>query len=148
MNSVSYKAFISYSHQDEAWAKWLHNALESYNVPKNLRREGIPAKLFPVFRDRDELSSGADLSVKVEAALRNSESLIVICSPSSAQSHWVNEEIRLFRSLGREDRIFCVIVDGDPQVTKYQNCSDQATSRLMLADQLVAVAPESSSAAA
>jgi|GEM_PF-3905105 len=34
------------------------------------------------------------------------------------------------------------------QVIEYQNCSDQATSGLKLADQPVAVAPESFSAAA
>jgi len=25
-----YRAFISYSHSDEVWAKWLHKALETY----------------------------------------------------------------------------------------------------------------------
>ncbi len=120
MNPVSYKAFISYSHQDEPWAKWLHKALESYKVPRGLvgekRQSGAaPEKLYPVFRDREELSSSADLSGNVQDALERSESLVVICSPSSAKSRWVNEEIRLFRSLGRSDRIFCMVVDGDPQ---------------------------------
>ncbi len=120
MKSISYKAFISYSHQDESWAKWLHKALESYKVPPSLVREmsqsgEAPGKLYPVFRDRDELSSSADLEANVQDALKHSESLIVICSPSSAKSRWVNEEIRLFRSLGRGERIFCMIVDGDPQ---------------------------------
>ena len=27
-----YKAFISYAHEDEKWAKWLHRALESYRL--------------------------------------------------------------------------------------------------------------------
>ena len=31
-----YWAFISYSHQDEAWARWLHGALETYRVPRRL----------------------------------------------------------------------------------------------------------------
>ena len=31
-----YRAFISYSHADEEWAKWLHKALETYRVPKRL----------------------------------------------------------------------------------------------------------------
>jgi hypothetical protein len=47
MNTVSYKAFISYSHQDESWAKWLHKALESYKIPrgliKELRKSGFSA---------------------------------------------------------------------------------------------------------
>jgi hypothetical protein len=120
LSGFRYKSFISYCHQDESWAVWLHRALEAYRVPRRLvGLEGIfgpvPGRLTPVFRDRDELSSATDLGEKISAALEESESLIVICSPYSAQSHWVNEEIRRFRSFGRTDRIFCVIVDGDPQ---------------------------------
>lgn len=120
MSGYRYKAFLSYSHQDESSAAWLHKALETYRVPRRLvGSQGqfgpVPAKLSPVFRDREELSSATDLSEKITTALAESESLIVICSPASAQSQWVNEEIQRFRILGREDRIFCFIVDGDPQ---------------------------------
>jgi len=115
-----YKAFISYSHQDEKWARWLHRALESYRVPRRLvgkpgRTGDIPARINPVFRDRDDLSAARDLSKRIAQALGNSESLIIICSPSAAQSRWVNEEIRQFQSLGDSNRIYCLIVDGDPQ---------------------------------
>ena len=78
MTSINYRAFISYSHRDEAWASWLHKALESYRVPKRLRSSSIPEKLYPVFRDRDELSSAADLSEKVQEALRDSENMIAV----------------------------------------------------------------------
>lgn len=120
VSEFRYKAFISYSHQDESHATWLHRALESYRVPRRLvGHKGqfgtVSGKLSPIFRDRDELSSATDLSEKITSALDESESLIVICSPASAQSHWVNEEIRLFKVFGRADRIFCVVVDGDPQ---------------------------------
>lgn len=114
-----YKAFISYSHRDEKWAAWLHRALESYRLPRKLTgtstaRGEVPARIKPVFRDRDELSSSSDLGSTVQRALQASENLIVVCSPASAASHWVNEEVRHFASLGRSDRIFCIIVDGDP----------------------------------
>jgi len=120
VSGYRYKAFISYSHKDESQAAWLHRALETYRVPRRLLgREGqfgpVPGRLTPVFRDRDELSSATDLSEKITNALEESESLVIICSPASAQSHWVNEEIRQFRAFGRADRIFCVIVDGDSQ---------------------------------
>lgn len=116
---MRYKAFMSYCHADQAWAEWLHKSLESYRVPRRLvgkpgSHGSVPARLVPVFRDRDELSSASDLSGKIKAALIDSETLLVICSPAAARSTWVNEEIRLFRSLGRK-RIYCVIVDGDPQ---------------------------------
>ena len=41
----------------------------------------------------------------------------MICSPQAAKSRWVNEEIIAFKRLGREDRIFCLIVDGEPNAT-------------------------------
>ncbi|MCZ6830962.1 MAG: TIR domain-containing protein [Gammaproteobacteria bacterium] len=36
MAEFKYKAFISYSHADEKWARWSHRALESYKPPKHL----------------------------------------------------------------------------------------------------------------
>jgi tetratricopeptide (TPR) repeat protein len=87
----------------------------------------VPRKLTPVFRDRDELSSSADLSENIREALVDSESLVVLCSPGAAGSQWVNEEIRYFRSLGRGHRIYCVIVDGDPHASESnRSCFPQA----------------------
>ena len=114
-----YRAFIAYSHQDEVWAKWLHKALETYRVPTRLVGTTtavgrIPRRLAPIFRDRVELPTASDLSRKIDEALGQSVNLIVICSPDSATSHYVNEEIRTFKSLGRADRILCLIVGGEP----------------------------------
>ena len=111
---------MSYSHADRKWATWLHRSLESYRTPRRLvGSEGlhgaVPARMAPIFRDRDELSSSTDLSESIEEALSDSESMIVVCSPDSARSPWVNEEIRHFRSLGKGHRIYCLIVGGDPQ---------------------------------
>jgi tetratricopeptide (TPR) repeat protein len=120
MQQFRYKAFISYSHQDKEWSAWLQRALESYRVPKRLVGTPgyfgpIPRRLAPVFRDREDLSSASDLSASVKASLEASESLIVICSPAGAASGWVSEEVSYFQSLGRQDRVFALIVDGDPQ---------------------------------
>jgi tetratricopeptide (TPR) repeat protein len=119
MAELRYRAFISYSHKDESWARWLHRALEAYRLPRNLVGNGtlkgeVPPRIRPVFRDRDDLSSATDLGSTVKQALADSENLVVICSPNAAVSHWVNEEIRHFAGLGRIDRIFCIIVDGEP----------------------------------
>jgi tetratricopeptide (TPR) repeat protein len=120
VGAYRYKAFISYSHQDRKWAAWLQRALEGYRIPKWLAgREGafgtVPRRLSPVFRDREDLSSASDLSVQVREALDASEALVVLCSPSAARSAWVNEEIRYFQSQGRGERIYALIVAGDPQ---------------------------------
>lgn len=116
---MRYRAFISYSHADEKWARWLMRRLEAYRVPKNLvgtpgRNGTIPPKLGQVFRDRDELASAGDLSSTITAALNDSAALVVVCSPASAQSRWVNAEINAFRALHGNDRIFSYVVAGDP----------------------------------
>jgi len=114
-----YSAFISYSHGDVRWAKWLQSALEGYRVPRRLigtqTAFGILTKrLAPVFRDRSDLSATTDLGETINHALQDSANLVVICSPSASRSRWVNEEISVFRRMGRDDRIFCVIVAGEP----------------------------------
>lgn len=120
--ATKYWAFISYSHQDEAWATWLHRALETYRVPRRLVGRATPAgavprRLFPVFRDRDELPSSHELGAVLTRALAESRNLVVVCSPRSATSKWVNEEIKAFRALGRSHRVFCLIVDGEPHAS-------------------------------
>lgn len=117
-----YWAFISYSHLDRKWGDWLHRALENYRPPRGLigkpGRDGVVRrKNPPIFRDREELPSSANLSDNINDALRASRYLIVICSPHAAISRWVNEEIIYFKSLGREDRVLCLIVEGEPNAT-------------------------------
>src|SRR5947208_16148874 len=119
---MKYWAFLSYSHTDKKWGDWLHKALETYRVPRRLvgkeSRDGkIPERLFPIFRDREELPVSADLNSNIDEALRESRYLIVICSPRSAQSRWVGEEIKTFKKLGREDRILALIVEGEPNAS-------------------------------
>lgn len=120
--SHKYWAFISYSHRDKAWGDWLHRSLETYRIPaafvgRASAEDEIPARLYPVFRDRDELPTASDLGASIREALELSRCLIVICSPPAAGSRWVNEEVKVFRSLGRENRILALVVAGDPATT-------------------------------
>jgi tetratricopeptide (TPR) repeat protein len=117
-----YWAFISYSHRDSRWADWLHKSIESYRPPRQLVGTAthvgpVPKRLTPVFRDREELASATDLGSVINAALSDSACQIVICSPQAAKSKWVNEEILAFKRLGREARIFCLIVEGEPNAS-------------------------------
>jgi tetratricopeptide (TPR) repeat protein len=125
-----YWAFISYSHRDSQWAAWLHRALESYHPPKPLVGTEtpvgiVPRKLSPIFRDREELASSTALGEALNAALAESACQVVICSPAAARSRWVNEEILAFKRLGREHRIFCFIVDGEPNASDIPGEEDQ-----------------------
>src|SRR5436853_559049 len=108
-----YRAFLSYSHRDKAWARRLHAALERYRVDGDLvGRETstglIPKTLRPIFRDREDFSAGPSLASQTLAALKQSQFLIVLCSPDSATSKYVNEEIRHFKALGRSERVIPV----------------------------------------
>ena len=95
--AYKYRAFISYSHADTSWAKWLHRALEGFRIDKDLvGREtatgAIPKSLRPVFRDRDDFTAGHTLTDQTLSALDASYALIVICSPSAAKSQYVAED--------------------------------------------------------
>lgn len=114
-----YWAFITYSHKDEKWAAWLHRSLEHYYVPRGFvgraTRVGIvPNRLYPIFRDRDELPSSSSLSHEIQEALVQSRNLLIVCSPHAVVSNWVKEEILTYKRLGRSSRVFCLIVDGEP----------------------------------
>ena len=118
-----YRAYISYSHADRVWADWLHKALETYRVPSRLvgthtAAGVIPRRLIPIFRDRAELASAADLAARINEAMQRSDNMIVICSPRAAASRWVNEEVLAFKRLSREGRIFCLIIDGEPNASE------------------------------
>ena len=110
-------------------ARRLHRELERYRVPKQLldtQNPNIRTNLRPIFRDRDELSSGTSLNQVIEEALSESESLIVICSPAAVASDWVNDEIRTFQRLGKHKHIFCFIVAGSPLSGDAQECFPKA----------------------
>jgi len=117
-----YRAFISYSQQDKAWGRRIHTWLEAYRVPVGTLADiSLPKRLGRFFRDDEDMPAAADIAETVRTVLQESESLIVICSPRSAKSKWVNAEILHFRRTGRARKVFAVIIDGVP------NSGDPAT---------------------
>jgi WD40 repeat protein len=132
-SAYHYWAFISYSHKDKAQAKWLHRAIETYSIPAKLIEHGhttpmgepAPKRFHPIFRDSDDLPVASDLGEAIVGALRASRYLIVVCSPDAAQSEWVKREIKIFTELGRNDRVFAYIVDGEPNSGTERECFPQ-----------------------
>lgn len=113
LSSVRYDAFVCYKHGpvDSAAALALQRALENYRAPK-----GVSGKRKPfgrVFLDEGELSSCADLGQQIREALKNSGWLIVICSPDTPSSPWVQEEIDTFLEYHDRSRILAVLTGGD-----------------------------------
>lgn len=115
--------FISYRHDDNScpgrqWATWLHNQIETFEVPEelvgstNLRGERIPRRIYPVFRDEEELPAFGDLSAAIVNAIRLSINQVVICSENVRKSRFVDDEITLFKSLGKSERTYGFIISG------------------------------------
>lgn len=116
-------AFISYNHKDTTWGKRLQRKLETYRMPSTLCRERGWKKnppIDPVFFAPTDIQPN-DLTKELQERLRASRHLIVICSPNSAQSWHVGQEIKFFDSLGRRENIHLFIIDGIP------NSNDAAT---------------------
>lgn len=115
----AYRAFISYSHADTKMVRWLHHAIETFRLPRKLVGQPTPLgpaprRLTPIFRDRDELPASGNLTAELTAALAGALRLVVVCSPKSAQSKWVNQEILTYKRLHGEDGVLAVIVAGRP----------------------------------
>lgn len=136
---MRYRAFISYSHADARWAAWLHRSLEGYRLPSRLRggtgaHGPLPERLTPIFRDRDDLSSAGELGPQIQAALEASEALVVVCSPNSARSPFVQAEILAYKRLGRGNRIYAFIIDGEPNAGDARECFAPALRHELDAD--------------
>ena len=112
---AKYVAFISYSSADTDWGRRLQRKLEAFRLPTSLCKEKGRNRypLRPVFFAPSDFQPGG-LSEELKNRLQESMNLIVLCSPSSAQSAWVKEEIRYFHSLGRQDSIYLFIIKGTP----------------------------------
>ena len=122
MSTKNCYAFISYNHRDVKIAKWLHKKLESYKLPTEIHNEFEDSKyLRPVFRDQEDLDTGI-LSDELRKNLDSSKYLVVICSPNSAKSEWVSNEVRTFIEWGRLDYIIPFIFDGTPNSGDEHEC--------------------------
>ncbi|MBO4627651.1 MAG: TIR domain-containing protein [Lachnospiraceae bacterium] len=113
---MKYDAFISYRHTplDMEFAKKVHAGLETFRVPKAVRQKTGKNRIRRVFRDQEELPIGSDLNDNISAALKESEYLIVICSPETPGSYWVAKEIETFIQLHDRHHVLAVLVDGEP----------------------------------
>ena len=114
---LKYRAFLSYAHADEKWARWLHGRLEGFRIERDLvgrptRLRPVPKTLRPVFLDRGNFAGGHSLTEATIAALDLSGALIVLCSSASAASVNVNEEVRLFRHRHPRRPVIPVIIEG------------------------------------
>lgn len=81
--------FISYSHQDEEFAKRLHSAMRS----ENLRVWFAP----------EEMKGGQKLHEQIFHAIQVHDRLLLVLSMDSMKSGWVTTEIRRAKKVEREE---------------------------------------------
>jgi hypothetical protein len=122
-NTYNYWAFISYSSQDKSVAHWLKSSLSLRKVPSPFRSQvtGSLRKFHNIFLDVDGAAAGSRLDTELKRALEASRHLIVVCSHYAAASQHVVDEIAYFKSLGRGNRVICLIASGVPNATDTGN---------------------------
>jgi hypothetical protein len=114
----TYNAFISYSHEsDSRLASSLHRALLSFAKP------WYKLRALRVFRDQTSMSANPALWPTIEAALGQSEWLLLFASPESANSRWVQKEVDWWLSHRSADRLLLLLSGGeltwDPAVNDF-----------------------------
>ncbi len=124
-----YYLFISYSRHDSRAAAYLQRQLEHFRIPvKLVSQENLPEGgkyLRPVFRDRRDLkNTEKSFTADIKVALEQSRFLLVLCSPNSADSKWVGEEIRHFLETHDGDcaKVVPVILSGRPGSGGAEEC--------------------------
>ncbi len=118
LQDKKYDAFISYRHAnlDKFVAETLHKQLERFKIPKQIRKDkGLEKKDILIFRDQDELPLSSNLAEPITEALKNSEYLILICTPRLLESEWCKREIETFIEFHKKEHIFTVLAEGEPE---------------------------------
>lgn len=91
--SDRYDAFISYSHApDLLLAEALQSELERFARP------WYQSKRIRVFRDTTSLAAAPGLWSVIESALQRSTWFVLMASPASAQSAWVQKEVEWWKA--------------------------------------------------
>ena len=116
---TEYDAFISYKHGpvDSAVAKRLQQKLEHFQEPilaRGLFHRKSERRIRRVFLDDGELSACAAFASHIRQALEHSRWLIIICSPETRTSPWVNLEIETFLEFHDRSHILAVMTSGEP----------------------------------
>ena len=104
--TVEYDAFLSYAHRDRHVASAIHKGL--HQIGRRLGR----LRALRVFRDDTNLTASPDLWGKITEALDRARYMIVVLSPQSAASHWVNEEIGYWLAHRGHEQLMLVLAEG------------------------------------
>jgi len=102
-----YDAFISYSHAaDGRLAPAVQSGLQ------RLARKVFQRRALRVFRDETGLSTNPHLWGSIETAIDASDWFVLLASPESARSDWVNREVSTWLERKPLDHLLIVVTDG------------------------------------
>jgi WD40 repeat protein len=101
-----YDAFLSYAHRDRQVTTAIQKGLHQIG-----RRVG-QLRALRVFRDDTNLTANPDLWGKITDALDSSRFMIVVLSPQSAASHWVNEEVSYWLQRRGHEQLMLMLAEG------------------------------------
>ena len=104
----AYAAFISYSRAvDGRLAPRLQSALERFGKP------WYRLRAIRVFRDDASLSANPGLWSSLTGALERAEYFVLLASPGSAASEWVNREVEYWLAHRDRARLLLVLTEGE-----------------------------------
>lgn len=101
-----YDAFLSYSRADAPVAEGIQKGL--HRIGRKMGR----LHALRVFRDKTDLAASPSLWDKIRGALDGSRYLVVVLSPNSAKSEWVNKEVDYWLTHRGRDNLVLVLADG------------------------------------
>ena len=112
--AFDYAAFISYRHlpRDTEIAQRIQGAIETFRIPSGASSKFADGRLGKCFRDTDELAAAHSLPASILEALATSSSLVVICTPGTRESIWVQREVEVFIEMHGRGRVFTVLAAG------------------------------------
>ncbi len=107
MADLRYKAFVSYSHASDApLAASLQSSLSRFAKP------WYRIRTMRVFLDKTSLSANPALWPTIEQALGQSEYFLLLASPTSASSRWVQQEVHWWLQNRTAEKLVLCLTDG------------------------------------
>lgn len=121
-NKFKNYAFISYCHADTADAEALSKYLASFRLPRGVVNECCESKRLQPIINNEVQGIGEELSEQVRRQLSESKCLLLVCSPESAKSNSINQQVKQFIDEGRVKQIVPFIVRGVPMCNGEREC--------------------------
>jgi hypothetical protein len=106
-----YDVFLSYSHADLVIAELLSKRMRRFKIPS--ARIGHDHKKLEVFRDKERLSASSDLTYELTEHLNASKHLVLLISPSTKTSQYVNNEVTAWLKTRDVKSLIFILVEGE-----------------------------------